>query len=69
MMYHHTKFELPNEFHNNYVNAQSCIISTFISINIVRLFFQANPKMPKLKFRQKMEKMFVYLPYTSHFIK
>ena len=35
MMYHHTQFELPNAFHKNYMNVQSCIMSAFVSINIV----------------------------------
>ena len=44
MMYHHTKFELTNAFHKNYMNVQICIMSTFISINIVHLFRQTNPE-------------------------
>ena len=43
MMYHHTKFELPNAFHQIYMNVQSCIMLTFISINVVHLFCQINP--------------------------
>ena len=71
MMYHHTKFEVPNAFHKNYMNIQICIMSTSMSINIVHLFRQLNPKMPKFKFdkiRHKMEIMFIYLPNISRFI-
>ena len=48
MMYHHTKLELPCAiFHKNYMDDQSCIVSTFMSINIVQLF-RWPPKMQKL---------------------
>ena len=47
MMYHHTI--LPNAFHKNYMNVQSCIMSTFISINIVHFFRQTNPQNAKIK--------------------
>ena len=51
IMYHHTKFEHPNAFHKNYMNVQSCMMSTFISINNVHFFRQTNPQNAKLKFR------------------
>ena len=50
-MYLHTKFELPNAFYKNYMNVQSCIMSTFISINIVHLFRQTNPQNAKIEIR------------------
>ena len=49
MMYHHTKFELPNAFHKNYMNVQSCIMSMFLSFNIVHLFRQTNPQNAKIE--------------------
>ena len=50
-MYHHTKLELPNAFHKNYMymNSQSCIMQTFISVIIVPLFSQANPRNAKIE--------------------
>ena len=47
-MYHHTKFKLPNAFNKNHMNFQSSIMSTFMSIDIVRLFRQTNPKNAKI---------------------
>ena len=49
MMYHHTKFELLIAFHKNYMNVQSCTMSTFISNTIVHLFRQTNPKYAKIE--------------------
>ena len=46
--YHHTKFKLPIAFHKKYMNVQSCFMSTFISINIARLFRPANPQNAKI---------------------
>ena len=48
-MYYHTKFVLPNAFHKKYMNVEICIMSTFISINIVHLFCQTNPQNPKIE--------------------
>ena len=56
MMYHHTKFELPNAFQKNYMNVQSCMMSTFISINIVHLFRQTNPKNAKIEISLELGK-------------
>ena len=53
MMYHHTKFELPNLSHKNYMNVQSCIMSTFISINTVHLFRQANTQIANIEISVK----------------
>ena len=47
--YHHTKFELPNAFHKNYMKVQSCIMSTLFSINIVHLFRQTIPQNAKIE--------------------
>ena len=44
MMHHDAKSEFPSAFHNKHVNAQSCIMSTFTSINIAQFFRQTNPK-------------------------
>ena len=49
MMYYHTKFELPNAFRKNYMNVQSCIMPTFIFINIVYLLRQTNPQNDKIE--------------------
>ena len=46
MMYHHTK--LPSAFYKKYINIQSCIMSTFMSINIVQLLRQTNPNNTKI---------------------
>ena len=48
-MYPHTKFELPYAFNKNYMNVQSCIMLTFISINIVQLLRQTNPQQAKIE--------------------
>ena len=53
MMYHQTKFELPIAFHKNYMNVQSCVMSTFISINIVHLSRQTNPQSAKIEISMK----------------
>ena len=53
MMYHHIKFQLPDAFHQNYMNVQSCIISTFISINILHLFLQTNFQNAKIAISMK----------------
>ena len=54
------------------MNVQSCFMSTFISINIARLFRLANPQNAKIrisiKLCKKKEKKCVYLPNTSHFM-
>ena len=69
MMYHHAKFQLPSAFHKKYMNAQSCFMSTFIFINIARLFRPANPQNYNFdKIMQKREIIFVYLPNTWHFM-
>ena len=72
MMYHHTKFWLPSAFHKKYMNVQSCVMLTFISINIAWLFRPANPKKCQNynfdKIMQKREIIFIYLPNTSHFM-
>ena len=49
IMYHNTKFDLPNAFHKNHMNVQSCIMSRFISINIVYLFCHTNPQNAKIE--------------------
>ena len=49
MMYHQAKFELPIAFHKNYLNVQSCVMSAFISINIVHIFRQTNPQSAKVE--------------------
>ena len=50
------------------MNVQSCFMSTFISINIVRLFRPANPQNHNFdKILQKREIIFVYLP-NAHFM-
>ena len=53
MMYRETKFELPNAFHYNYMNVQSCTLSTSIAINIVHLFRQTNPQNAKIEISTK----------------
>ena len=55
-MYHHTKFELPNTFSKNNMNVQSCIMSTFISVNILHLFRQTNPQNAKIEISIKLGK-------------
>ena len=54
------------------MNVQSCFMSTFISINVARLFHPANPQNAKKynfdKIMQKREIIFVYLPNTSQFL-
>ena len=49
VMYHDTKFVAPNAFHNNYMNVQSWMMSTFMSINIVYLLRQTNPQKAKIE--------------------
>ena len=53
MVYHHTKFELPSAFHKKYMNVQSCIMSTFISIKIVQLFQQTHPQNVRIEILRK----------------
>ena len=78
-MYHHTKFEPPTALTKMYMNVQSCIMSTIISVNIFQFFRQTNPKNAKIvilddlscsfdTITHKREVMFVYLSNTSHFI-
>ena len=55
------------------MNVQSCFMSTFISINIARLFRQSNPQNAKIIIsiklcKKKKEIIFVYLSNTSHFM-
>ena len=51
------------------MNVQSRFMSTFIFINIARLFRPANPRNHNFnKIMQKREIFFVYLPNTSHFM-
>ena len=56
MMYHHTKFELSNAIYKKYMNVQSCIMQTFISVNIVHLFSQTNPENAKIEISIKQGK-------------
>ena len=49
-MFNYTKFPLPNAFQKKYMNVQRCIVSTIMYINILQLFRQTNPKMPKYDF-------------------
>ena len=49
MTYQHTKFELLNGFHKNYINVQSYKKVTFIHQNIVHLFRQTNPQTAEIE--------------------
>ena len=50
------------------MNVQSCIMSTFISINIALLFRPANPQNHNFDRNMQKRKFFVYLPNTLHFM-
>ena len=45
MMYHNTKFELPNAFHKNYMIVQSCVMSTFIDQMMYLMFTMVHSNM------------------------
>ena len=50
IIYHHTKFELPGAFDKIYkiLTVQTCIMSTFMSLNIVQLFHLTNMQDAKI---------------------
>ena len=46
--YHHTTFEPPSAFNKKYTIVQSCIMSTYMAIDIMESVLKKNHKMPKL---------------------
>ena len=71
IMMYHTKFVLPNAFHKNYMNVQSCNANVHFRQYCASFPSNKPPKCQNWNFdqiRQKMDFFFVHLPNTSNFI-
>ena len=68
-----SSFELPSVFHKQYMNVQSCIMSTSMSINSGQFFRRTNPQNSEIVYfvisiKVKRGVMSDYLRNTSQFI-